>query len=59
VVVKLYYEEIPNPAERSTCKLQERMEKAMELIQKEHYFAFCKHLLVCDMTLGPYFFKEI
>lgn len=35
------------------------MEKAMELVQNEHYFAFCKHLPVCDLTLGLDFFKEI
>ncbi len=35
------------------------MEKAMELVRKEHYFAFCKHLLICDPTLGLDFFKEI
>jgi hypothetical protein len=32
VVVKLYYEEVPDPTERSIAKLQEHMEKAMELV---------------------------
>jgi hypothetical protein len=59
VVVKLYYEEVSDLVERSTTKLQECMDKAMELVQKEHYFAFCKHLLVCDLALGPNFLKEI
>jgi len=31
----------------------------MELVCKEHYSTFYKHLLVCDMALGPNFFKEI
>jgi hypothetical protein len=35
------------------------MEEAMELIWKEHYFAFSKHLSVCDTTLGLNFLKEI
>jgi hypothetical protein len=59
VVVKLYNEEVLDLTERSTCKLQEYMEKTMELVWKEHYYAFCKHLLVCDPTLGPNFLKEI
>ncbi len=59
MVVKLYYEEVFNPTKRSTFKLQEHVEKAMELVRKEHYFTFCKHLPVCDLTLGLNFFKEI
>jgi hypothetical protein len=59
VIVKFYYEEVPDPAKRSIDKLQEHMEKAMELVQKEHYFSFCRHLLVCDSALGLDFFKEI
>ncbi len=31
----------------------------MELVQKEHYSAFCKHLLVCDMILSPDFLMEL
>ncbi len=57
--MKPYYEKVPNLVERSTTKLQEHMEKAMELVCKEHYSTFYKHLLVCDMALGPNFFKEI
>jgi hypothetical protein len=59
VAIKLYYEEVLNPIERSTTKFQEHMEKAMELVRKEHYFVFCKHLPICDPTLGLDFFKEI
>ncbi len=59
VAVKLYYEEVPNLAKRSTTKLQERMEKAMEVVWREHYLAFYKHLLICDLVLGPNFLKEI
>ncbi len=47
VEIKLYYEEVLDPTERSITKLQEHMEEAMELIWKEHYFAFSKHLSVC------------
>jgi hypothetical protein len=32
VAIKLYYEEVPDPIERSTTNLQKCMEKAMELI---------------------------
>jgi hypothetical protein len=35
------------------------MEKAMELVRKEHYSAFYKHLSICDPTLGLDFLKEI
>jgi hypothetical protein len=35
------------------------MEKVMELLWKEHYSTFCKHLSVCDPTLSLNFFKEI
>jgi hypothetical protein len=31
MAIKLYYDEVPNPIERSIAKLQEHMEKAMEL----------------------------
>jgi hypothetical protein len=51
-------EKIPNQ-ERSTIKLQEHMEKAMEQVRKDHYFTFCKHLLVYDLALGSSFLKEI
>jgi hypothetical protein len=59
VVVKLYYEEVFDPTKRSKGKLQEHMEKAMELVRKEHYSAFYKHLPICDLALGPNFLKEI
>ncbi len=59
MVVKFYYEEVLNRAERSIGKLQEHMEKAMKLVQKEHYFSFYKHLPVCDMIIGLDFLKEI
>jgi hypothetical protein len=38
--MKLYYEKVLNHVERSTTKLQEYMEKAMELIWKEALFGF-------------------
>jgi hypothetical protein len=59
VAVKLYYEEVPNLVKRSTTKLQECMEKAMEIIWKEHYSVFYKHLLICALVLGPNFLNEI
>jgi hypothetical protein len=59
VVVKLYYEKIPDSGKRSTIKFQESMERAMEQVCKDHYFEFCKHLPVCDLGLGPNFLKEI
>jgi hypothetical protein len=31
----------------------------MEQVKKEHYLAFCKHLLVCDLVLGLKFLQEI
>jgi hypothetical protein len=59
VVVKLYYEEILDNKRKSTVKLQECMERAMEQVHKDHYFAFYKHLSMCDHGLGPIFWKEI
>jgi hypothetical protein len=59
VAVKPYYEEIHDPIKRSTTTLQKCMEKVMEQVRKDHYSPFCKHLLVCDPTLGPNFLKEI
>jgi hypothetical protein len=59
VVVKLYYEEVLDPAKRSTTKVQEHMENAMEQVKKDHYSAFYKHLLVYDQALGFDFIKEI
>ncbi len=31
----------------------------MEQVRKDHYFAFHKHLLVCNLALCPNFLKEI
>jgi hypothetical protein len=31
----------------------------MELVWKEHYYVFCKHLPIYDMILSPDFLKEI
>jgi hypothetical protein len=59
VVVKFYYEEVLDPTERLIAKFEKHMKKAMELVWKEHSFFFCKHLLVCDTTLGLDFLKEI
>jgi hypothetical protein len=56
VVVKLYYEKFPNTRDHSPLRLQERMERTMEQVRKDH---FCKHLLVCDPSLGAYFKREI
>jgi hypothetical protein len=45
--------------ERFIIKVQERMERAMEQVYKDHYFAFCKHLLIYDPALGLDFLKGI
>ncbi len=55
----MYYEESPLEANCSPIKLKERMEKAMEQVKKDHYFAFCKHLSVCNLAFSTNFFKEI
>ncbi len=55
----MYYEEFPKGGEHSLIKLKECMERAMDKVKKDHYFAFYKHLHVCDPTLGPNFLKEI
>jgi hypothetical protein len=57
VVVKLYYEEVPNPKLRSTSKFQTFMKKTMEHVPKDHNISFMKHLSICDLILGPQFFK--
>jgi hypothetical protein len=49
--MKLYYEEFPLKLERSLIKFKEWMEKEMEHVRKDHYSTFCKHLLICDLTL--------
>jgi hypothetical protein len=33
--------------------MQMLMDKAMDLIKKEHMTSFTKHILVCDPSLGP------
>jgi hypothetical protein len=35
------------------------MEKVVEQVNKDHYSAFYKHLLICDQALGLDFLKEI
>ncbi len=55
----MYYEKFPLEVDCSPIKLKEWMEKAMEQVKKDHYFVFCKHLLVCDPTFGMDFLKEI
>jgi hypothetical protein len=52
MVVKFYCEDIPQEGDKSPIKMQELIEKAMEQVRKEHYLAFCKHLLVCDLGFG-------
>jgi hypothetical protein len=47
MVVKFYYEEVFDLAKRSTTKLQERMEKDVEQVKKDHCLAFYMHL-ICD-----------
>ncbi len=58
MVVKFYYEKVFDLTKRSTTKLQECMEKAVEQVKKDHYSAFYKQL-VCDQALSPDFLKEI
>jgi hypothetical protein len=59
VASKLYYEENFDKKERSIIKLQKCMERAMEQVCNNHHSTFCKHLLVCDATVGLSFLKEI
>jgi hypothetical protein len=59
-MVKLYYEEFPNVKDCSPLKLHKQMDhKAMEQVRKDHYLAFCKHLPICDPSLGTCFLREI
>jgi hypothetical protein len=58
-VVKLYYEKFPDIRNCSPLKFQEQMKRAMEQVRKDHYSAFCRHLLVCDISMGSNFLKEI
>jgi len=51
--------EFPNIQDRSLLRLQEQMERTMEHVGKDHYLAFCKHLPICDPSLGVDFLKEI
>ncbi len=57
--MNIYYEEFPFEVDHSLVKLKEQMEKAMEQVKKDRYFAFCKHLPVYDHALGTNFLKEI
>ncbi len=59
VDIKLYYEKMPKNWEHFQVKLQKWMEKVMEQVWKDEYFAFCKHMLVCDFMFGHDFLKEI
>jgi hypothetical protein len=59
VVMKLYYEEILDENLMSPSKLQALMNKKMDQVQKDHTFAFTKHLLVCDPAIGLEFLKRI
>jgi hypothetical protein len=40
-------------------KFQEQMEKTIDEVKKDHYLAFCKHLPICDPSLGLDVLKEI
>jgi hypothetical protein len=35
------------------------MERTMEHMKKDHYSTFCKHLSICDPSLGVDFVREI
>jgi hypothetical protein len=59
VDVKMYYEEFPLEADHSLVKLKEWMEKVMEQVRKNHYSAFCKHLLMCNLAFGIDFQMDI
>ncbi len=59
IAIKLYYEEFFDTQDRSPLRLQEQMERAMKQVMKDHYLAFCKHLLVCDPSMGADFLNEI
>lgn len=59
VIVKLHHEEVPSPKLRSTSKFQTFMQKITEHVPKHHNISFMKHLSICDLTLGPQFFKHI
>jgi hypothetical protein len=49
MAVKLYYEDCKNV----------RINRAMEQVKKKHYLTFCKHLPVCDSSLGIESLQEI
>jgi hypothetical protein len=55
----MYYEKFLLEDDHSPIKFKEWMEKAMELVRKDHYSIFCKHLHMCDLALGMDFLKEI
>jgi hypothetical protein len=55
--VKLNYEKVLDKKLMSLSKLHALMDKVMDQIRKDHNYAFTKHLLVCDLALGPEFLK--
>ncbi len=57
--MKLFYDEFPLKGDCSPIKLKEQMEKAIKQVKKDHYFAFCKHLPMCDLAFALDFLKEI
>ncbi len=59
MAIKLYYENVPQEGDKSHAKMQKLIEKTMEQMRKEHYLAFCKHLHVCNPSLGIKFLQEI
>ncbi len=59
MVIKFYYEDIPQKGDRFPTKMQELIEKVMEQVRKEHYSTFCKHSPICDPGLGLEFLEEI
>jgi hypothetical protein len=58
-MVKLYYDKFSGIRNCSPLKLQERMERAMEQMRKDHYSTFYKHLLICDPFLDVDFLRQI
>ncbi len=59
MAVKLYYEEVLDEKLSAPSKFKALADKAMDKVQKDHTFAFTKHLPVCDPALGPKFLKQI
>jgi hypothetical protein len=57
VVVKLYYEKVWDEKLKSPSRLQALMDKAMDQVQKDHTFAFMKHLPICNLAFDFHFLK--